>query len=65
LLNNRCNHCVLIDIKRHVVEFVSKNGRVLQRTELTPEQEKLLGLLNLPKPTLFLGVIPSGTKTQS
>lgn len=49
----------------HVVEFVSKNGRVLQRTELTPEQEKLIGLLNLPKPPLFLGVMPSGAKPQS
>ena len=48
----------------HVVEFVSKNGRVLQRTELTLEQEKL-GLLNLPKPPLFLGVMPSSAKTQS
>jgi hypothetical protein len=49
----------------HVGEFVSKNGNVLQRTELTAEQERLIELLDLPKPPLFIAVTPSGTKTQS
>jgi len=49
----------------HVGAFASKNGNVLQRTELTAEQERLIELLDLPKPPLFIAVTPSGTKTQS
>ena len=49
----------------HVGEFVSRNGNVLQRTELTAEQERLIKLLELPKPPPFLAVTSSGTKTQS
>ena len=32
----------------HLGEFFSKDGRILQRTELTPAQIKLLKLLNIP-----------------
>jgi transposase len=34
----------------HLGEFESKNGRILQRTELTPDQVKLLKLLNISSP---------------
>jgi transposase len=34
----------------HLGEFESKDGRILQRTELTPEQIKLLKLLNISSP---------------
>jgi transposase len=34
----------------HLGEFFSKDGRILQRTELTSEQIKLLKLLNIPSP---------------
>jgi len=34
----------------HLGEFESKNGRILQRTELTPDQIKLLKLLNISSP---------------
>jgi len=39
----------------HLVTFESKNGRVLQRTELTSEQSNILKKLNVPHP-------PKGTK---
>jgi len=35
--------------KRAVAEWV-RDGRVLQRTELTPEQSNLLKKLNIPQP---------------
>jgi len=47
----------------HVGLFRSKNGEVMQRTELTREQERLFSLLEVPKPPLFLKVVSS--KTQS
>lgn len=34
----------------HLGEFTSKDGRILQRTELTPEQANLLKSLNMPPP---------------
>jgi len=34
----------------HLGEFESKDGRILQRTELTPDQIKLLKLLNISSP---------------
>ena len=34
----------------HLGEFFSTDGRILQRTELTPVQTKLLKLLNIPSP---------------
>lgn len=34
----------------HLGEFESKHGRILQRTELTPDQIKLLKLLNISSP---------------
>lgn len=34
----------------HLGEFFSKDGRILQRTELTPDQIKLLKLLDIPSP---------------
>ena len=36
----------------HLGEFVSREGRVLQRTELTPEQSNLLKSLNISPPPL-------------
>ena len=36
----------------HLGEFLSPEGRVLQRTELTPEQHNLLKSLNIPPPPL-------------
>jgi transposase len=40
--------------RMHLVEFQSKDGRILQRTELTPEQTNLLKKLNIsPPPKLF------------
>ncbi len=34
----------------HLGEFFSKEGRILQRTELTPDQIKLLKQLDIPSP---------------
>jgi len=34
----------------HLVTFESKDGRILQRTELTPEQSNILKKLNIPHP---------------
>jgi hypothetical protein len=34
----------------HLGEFFSTDGRILQRTELTPDQIKLLKQLNIPSP---------------
>ena len=34
----------------HLGEFASKDGRILQRTELTSEQANLLKSLNIPPP---------------
>jgi transposase len=40
--------------RMHLVEFQSKDGRILQRTELTPEQTNLLKKLNFsPPPKLY------------
>lgn len=36
--------------RMHLGEFKSKDGRVLQRTELTPEQTNILKKLNFPPP---------------
>ncbi len=39
-----------------LVEFQSKDGRVLQRTELTPEQTNLLKKLNISPPPRLLRI---------
>jgi transposase len=42
----------------HVGEFGSKDGRVLQRTETTPDQARLLKALKVKEPPRFLAFIP-------
>ena len=44
----------------HLVTFESKNGRILQRTELTPEQSNILKKLNIPHPQKVQRVDPRG-----
>jgi len=34
----------------HIVEIQTKDGRILQRTELTPEQSNILKKLNISPP---------------
>jgi hypothetical protein len=44
--------------RMHVGEFGSKDGRVLQRTETTPEQARLFKALKVKEPPRFLALIP-------
>jgi len=45
--------------RMHVGEFGSKDGRVLQRTETTPEQAKALKALKVKEPPRLLALIPA------
>ena len=49
----------------HVGEFGSKDGRVLQRTETTPEQARTFRALKLKEPPRFLALIPGPTSSPS
>ncbi len=44
--------------RMHVGEFGSKDGRVLQRTETTPEQAEVFKALKVKEPPRFLALIP-------
>lgn len=49
--------CVRKVLERmHLGEFISKDGRVFQRTELTHDQSNLLKILKIPPPKLVLKV---------
>jgi hypothetical protein len=39
--------------RMHLGEFSSKDGRILQRTELTPEQSNILKKLEIAAPPAF------------
>jgi len=45
------DHIRAVMERMHLGEFESKDGRILQRTEMTPDQTKLLKLLNISPPT--------------
>jgi hypothetical protein len=49
--------------RMHVGEFGSKDGRVLQRTETTPEQAKAFKALKVKEPPRFLALIPGPTSS--
>jgi len=51
--------------RMHVGEFGSKDGRVLQRTETTPEQARTFRALKLKEPPRFLALIPGPTSSPS
>ena len=44
------DHIRAIMERMHLGEFESKDGRILQRTEMTPDQTNLLKLLNISSP---------------
>lgn len=44
------DHIRAVMERMHLGEFESKDGRILQRTEMTPDQTKLLKLLNISHP---------------
>ena len=50
--------------RMHVGEFGSKDGRVLQRTETTPEQAKAFKTLKVKEPPRFLALIPGPTSSK-
>ena len=43
----------------HIGEFHGSLGRVLQRTETTPEQRQILNTLGIPEPPRFLAIEPT------
>ncbi len=49
--------------RMHLGEFSSSEGKVLQRTETTPEQAKTFKKLGVSEPPRFLGIIPSPAKS--
>lgn len=51
--------------RMHVGEFGSKDGRVLQRTETTPEQAKAFKALKVKEPPRFLALIPGPASNAS
>jgi len=49
----------------HVGEFGSRDGKVLQRTETTPEQARTFKALKVKEPPRFLALIPGPTSSHS
>lgn len=49
----------------HVGEFGSKDGRVLQRTDITPEQARTFRALKLKEPPRFLALKPGPAASHS
>ena len=45
--------------RMHIGEFHGSLGRVLQRTETTPEQRQILNTLGIPEPPRFLAIEPT------